>query len=74
MSPRVGFSDKKRRRRSVVLPAPEGPVRNWNELGSMPKETSFSTSGPIPYLNPTFSNRTTVATFARIAHVKAKQA
>ena len=29
--PRVGFSDRNSRRSSVVLPAPDGPLRNWNE-------------------------------------------
>ena len=28
------------------FPAPEGPVRNWNEFGSSAKLTSRSTSGP----------------------------
>ena len=32
ISPRVGFTDRRISRRSVVLPAPDGPVRNWNEL------------------------------------------
>ena len=30
--PRVGRSDRNSIRSSEVLPAPEGPVRNWNEL------------------------------------------
>ena len=35
ISPRVGFSERKSSRSSVVLPAPEGPVRNWNDRGSI---------------------------------------
>jgi len=41
------------------LPAPDGPVRNWNECGSMRNDRSRRTSGPRPYRKPTFSNRTT---------------
>ncbi|WP_171900853.1 hypothetical protein [Brucella neotomae] len=44
---------------SEVLPAPEGPVRNWNERGGIWKLTSRRISGPIPYLRPTFSKRIT---------------
>ena len=33
--PRVGFSDSSSSLRSEVLPEPEGPVRKWNEPGSM---------------------------------------
>ena len=29
--PRVGRSDRNSMRSSEVLPAPDGPVRNWNE-------------------------------------------
>ena len=47
-SPRVGFSDRNRSRSSEVLPAPDGPVRNWNECGSIEKVRSRSTSGPMP--------------------------
>ena len=59
ISPRVGRSARNSRRSSEVLPAPEGPVRNWNECGSIRKVRSRRTSGPTPYRNPTFSNRTT---------------
>ncbi len=31
ISPRVGFSDRNSSLSSVVLPAPEGPLRNWKE-------------------------------------------
>ena len=48
ISPRVGRSARKRRRISDVLPAPEGPVRNWKEPRSMEKEMSRRISGPIP--------------------------
>src|SRR5262245_46821508 len=58
IKPRVGFSDKNKRRSKEVLPAPDGPVRNWNECGSMRKLMSRKTSGPSPYLSPTFSKRT----------------
>ncbi len=47
-SPRVGATDISMRRNSVVLPAPEGPVRNWNERGPTEKVRSRSTSGPRP--------------------------
>ncbi len=57
--PRVGLSDRKSSLRSDVLPAPDGPVTNWKEPGAMRKLTSRSTSGPSPYLRPTFSNRIT---------------
>ncbi len=46
--PRVGFTESRMRRSSVVLPAPEGPVRNWKECGAIRKLTSDSTSGPRP--------------------------
>ncbi len=46
--PRVGRAESRIRRSSVVLPAPEGPVRNWKERGAMRKLTSDSTSGPRP--------------------------
>src|SRR5262245_4040955 len=59
ISPRVGRCARNRRRRSEVLPAPEGPVRNWNECGSTLKVRSRRTSAPRPYRNPTCSNRTT---------------
>ncbi len=36
ISPRVGFSDRNSSLSSVVLPAPDGPLRNWNEpVGNM---------------------------------------
>ena len=57
--PRVGLSDRNSRRNSVVLPAPDGPVRNWNDLSGRWKETSRRISGPMPYLSPTFSKRIT---------------
>ena len=59
ISPRVGRSDRNSRRNSEVLPAPDGPVRNWNDCGSIWKLRSRRTSDPSPYRNPTFSNRTT---------------
>ena len=34
-NPREGFSDRKKSRISVVLPAPDGPVRNWKDLGAI---------------------------------------
>ena len=46
--PRVGRSDRNSSRSSEVLPAPDGPVRNWNECGSMWKLRSRRTSGPSP--------------------------
>ena len=46
--PRVGRSDRNSRRSSVVLPEPDGPVRNWNEFSGTSKVTSRSTSGPMP--------------------------
>jgi hypothetical protein len=48
MSPRVGLSDRRIKRNSVVLPVPEGPVTNWNELGAIEKEISLRISGPMP--------------------------
>ena len=35
--PRLGFSDSSRSLSSEVLPEPDGPVRKWNEPGSMRK-------------------------------------
>ena len=61
--PRVGRSERNNSRSSDVLPAPEGPVRNWNDCGSISKLRSRSTSGPSPYRNPAFSNRTTLSPF-----------
>src|SRR5579872_5652341 len=58
MRPRVGLSESSIRRIKVVLPAPEGPVRNWNDCGPTSKLISFRISAPMPYLRPTFSNRT----------------
>ncbi len=58
MSPRVGLSDSSISRSSVVLPAPEGPVRNWKLCGAMAKDRSFRTSAPMSYRKPTFSKRT----------------
>ena len=43
--PRVGFSDRKKSRMSVVLPAPDGPVRNWNDFGAIWNDRSRRTSG-----------------------------
>ena len=34
-------------RNSDDLPAPEAPVRNWNERGASSKLTSRRTSGPM---------------------------
>ncbi len=48
ISPRVGLTEIRISRSRVVLPAPEGPVRNWNEFGSMEKVRSRRTSGPMP--------------------------
>jgi hypothetical protein len=42
--------------RSEVLPDPEGPVRKWNEPGSMRNERSLRISGPFPYLMPKLEN------------------
>ena len=47
-SPRVGFTESRISRSSVVLPAPDGPVRNWNERGSIEKVRSRRISGPMP--------------------------
>ena len=46
--PRVGRSDRNNSRSSDVLPAPDGPVRNWNDCGSIWKLRSRRTSGPSP--------------------------
>ncbi len=46
--PRLGRAESRIRRSSVVLPAPDGPVRNWNECGAMVKLMSLRTSGPTP--------------------------
>jgi hypothetical protein len=46
--PRVGCSDRKSSLSSVVLPAPEGPVRNWKDFFGMSKVRSRRISGPIP--------------------------
>src|SRR5262249_9935643 len=59
-SPRVGRSDRNSRRKSELLPAPEGPVMNWNDRASIRNVRSRRTSGPRPYRNPTCSNRTTL--------------
>ncbi len=48
ISPRVGFSERNRRRSNEVLPAPDGPVRNWKVCGATSKVRSLSTSGPMP--------------------------
>ena len=48
IKPRVGLSERYSSRSSEVLPAPEGPVRNWKECGSTLKERSRRTSGPRP--------------------------
>ena len=48
ISPRVGRSVMNNRRSSVLLPAPDGPVRNWNDPRSMWKLRSRRTSGPSP--------------------------
>ena len=47
-SPRVGRSDRNKSRSSEVLPAPEGPVRNWNECAGISKLRSRRISGPSP--------------------------
>ena len=46
--PRVGLSESSMRRSKVVLPAPDGPVRNWKLCGSMEKLRSRTISTPIP--------------------------
>ena len=46
--PRVGFSVNRMSFNSVVLPAPEGPVRNWKLCGSIRKLMSRNVSAPIP--------------------------
>ncbi len=48
-------------RSSEDLPAPDGPVRKWNEPGRRWKLTSERTSGPRSYLRPTLFNRITVS-------------
>ena len=57
-SPRVGRSDRNSSFSSEVLPAPDGPVRNWKEWAGIRKLRSRRISGPRPYRSPTFSNRT----------------
>ena len=47
------------RRSSDVLPAPEGPVRKWNEPGRKWKFTSDSTSAPRSYFKARLANRIT---------------
>ena len=37
MTPRVGRNESSINRKSVVLPAPDGPVRNWKLCGAMLK-------------------------------------
>ena len=46
--PRVGRSDRNNSLSSEVLPAPEGPVRNWKEWAGMAKLRSRKISGPSP--------------------------
>jgi hypothetical protein len=46
--PRVGFTESRIRRNSVVFPAPDGPVRNWNERAAIENERVAQTSGPMP--------------------------
>src|SRR5246127_2960767 len=57
-NPRVGRSDRNNSFKSDVLPAPEGPVKNWKEWAGIRKLRSRRISGPSPYRSPTFSNRT----------------
>ena len=45
---RVGLCDRNRRRSSEVLPAPDGPVRNWKECAGISKLRSRRISGPSP--------------------------
>ena len=47
-SPRVGRIERNSSRNSEDFPAPDGPVRNWNECGSIRKVRSRKTSGPRP--------------------------
>ena len=45
------------------LAGARGAGEKLERMGWMPKDTSFSTSCPIPYLRPTFSNRTNAPSF-----------
>ena len=58
MRPRDGRSARYMSLKSVVLPAPLGPVRKWNEPAASCMLMSRNTSGPAPYRMPTFSKRT----------------
>src|SRR5258708_19535766 len=64
-SPRVGRIEPNSNRSSEVLPAPDGPVRNWKEWAGIRNERSRRISGPSPYRNPTFSNRTNLTSLRR---------
>src|SRR6201999_387295 len=66
--PRVGRSDRNNSRNSEVLPAPEGPVRNWKEWAGIRKLRSRKISGPSPYRSPTFSNRTKLSSVRLVSH------
>lgn len=46
-------------RKSDVLPAPDGPVKKWNEPGRKWKLTLERTSGPESYLSATLLSRIT---------------
>ena len=61
--PRVGCSDMNRSRSSEVFPAPDGPVRKWNDPGRMWKLTSARTSGPLSYVRARLVRRITAADF-----------
>jgi hypothetical protein len=47
-APCLGRCDRNNRRSSDVLPAPEGPVRNWKECAGIWKLRSRRISGPKP--------------------------
>jgi hypothetical protein len=68
--PRVGRSDRNSSFSSEVLPAPEGPVRNWKEWAGIRKLRSRRISGPRPYRSPTFSNRTKLSSVGNLTHNK----
>ena len=48
MTPLVGRKESMMSLSNVDLPAPEGPVRNWNEQGAIAKVRSRRISGPTP--------------------------
>ena len=54
--PRVGFRARNSMRNRLLLPAPEGPVRNWKDCLRISKVRSLRISRPASYLRPTLSN------------------